>query len=517
MGNIDQISARLIDVLLIISFFTALVLLVLTGHHRHITIGEVSDDTGWDQLRVPMLGASAEFRFSVSAQMETVRKMATDYQKVVQHAADRCYAATVPALKAALIAYQDTTLASLLTSLERGPSQGFAAQFQALGQLLARSHGATVTATIHLINRKEGRLGIAVEVVSSGTNFGRNRLLMEPEEPDQSMMLAERLDILIQAGARCAAIDLSAWALERPNRIPFPGARQRREGLAHNMAGLLMKASASEFDLFAKDFLQFALDEFGVAKDRLPRHYQPYFNLAGVREARAGTVSEDPASDFIAAVKQYKKAEDAAGRLPEPARTGVRRMIMIRRVRAELISDVPRLRQDAVEWLRDKQLEVRLDCRYKLPRRPLGLVGLGKGEMVLDSLTADCLYNSACLYAKAADMTGRGDLDKHARRLLGAALVIDAGEGDLADQAKDDPDLDRLSWHFPQFIKVLREAPLPDGEIKKEWLSEIVTIVDDACAAADWRANGHAALSGSRSSRYSLTRFLHGISHPRRA
>ena len=103
MGIIGQVSAQLIDVLLIVSFITVLTLFIVTGRHRHIAIGEISDDTGLDELRGLMASASSEFRFCVCAQMEIVRNMDTDYQKVVQHAADLSSAENNPSMKAAII------------------------------------------------------------------------------------------------------------------------------------------------------------------------------------------------------------------------------------------------------------------------------------------------------------------------------------------------------------------------------------------------------------------------------
>jgi hypothetical protein len=492
--GIDQISARVIDGLLLITLLTALVLLVLTGRRRHITIADISNGTGRTDLNDSMADASVSFRLNVGTELENVRAIVLDYQNKVRNVPDRSYALTLPEMKDALIANQDTTLASLLTSLEAGPSEGFAAQFQALAQLVTRSRGATVTATVYLPDRNGDRLRIAVEVVSPGSAFAKRRLL-EAAEPNPHLTLAERIDALIQPAARCAAIDLAAWVLQRPKRFPVPGGGRRRSGLAHNMAGLLMQVSADRFGSFAEYFLQFALDEFKAAAAKLPHDYQPHFNLATTQEGEAvAAVSRDQYSHFMSAVSEYRAAEQTAGGIADPAGTTIQRTIRIRLVRAELISDVPRLRDEALRWLRDQRLKVDLDCCFKRHRRPWPIRAIrpGQDEIVLDKLTADYLYNSACMYAIAAGMTRRADWDKHSRRLLGTALVIDAGEGDLWDLVSNDSDLKPLSWHLPEFLAVLRKA-LPDCPAEEVPLPEIVKLVDDARTAAGWHAGPTAA------------------------
>lgn len=489
--GIEQISARLIDGLLIITFLTALVLLAVAGRRRSITIGEVADGTGRNELKEPLSDASARFRLNIGTQLEKARKTVADFQEKVKDAADRCYALEIPDMKGALIAYQDSTLASLLTSLERGPSQSFAAQFQALAQLLFRSRGAAVTATIHLVDRNTGRLGISVEVVSPSSSFVRRRLLVEEGELDVAAV-PQRIDEVIRAGACCAAIDLSTWALQWPSRLRYLGGRGRRAGLAYNMAGLLMNDSAKRFGRFAVDFRQFACEEFEAAIRHLPNEYEPHFNLASVREDQGEYSDDQQSAKFISAVNEYCQADHAAGGLPDPARRSIRRTILVRKARAELISGISRYRKEALEWLHGQPLEITLDCRYKMPAKQWLRLSVRhpKSEIVLDRLTADYLYNSACMHAIAAEMESQADWDQHARFLLGAALVIDAGEGDLWDHAKHDDDLKSLSWHLPEFLEVVSEVPLSDDGAKKRQLPEILELVDHARKASDWSGSG---------------------------
>ena len=80
--------------------------------------------------------------------------------------------------------------------------------------------------------------------------------------------------------------------------------------------------------------------------------------------------SRDQYSHFMSAVSEYRAAEQTAGGLADPAGTTIQRTIKIRLVRAELISDVPRLRDEALRWLRDQRLKVDLDCCFRRQRRP---------------------------------------------------------------------------------------------------------------------------------------------------
>jgi hypothetical protein len=485
--SLDHVSAQIIGVLTILMLIMLLVVPMVTASRRHITIAGISNGTGHAELNEAMTGASVNFRLAVAAQLERVRTMVLDYHRKVRNAPDRHYALYLPKINTSELNHQDFTLNSLVTSLEAGLPQGVASQLQALSQLVVRSRGVNVTATLHRLDPENSRLGIEVEVVSPGSQFAERRLLQEPKEPNPDMALAERIDALIQPAARCAAIDLATWTLRRP-RYSFLGGKRRREGLARNMAGLLFSASAS--GPFAAFFQQFALAELRVAADLLRDDYPPHFNLATLREAQGEvTAGHSQYRAFMSAVSEYRAAGKAADRLPEPARAAVKRTIMVRLVRAELVSGIPRLRHDALNWLREQRLKLQLDCHFKRQRRPwpIRIIWPGNDELVLDTLTADFLYNTACMYAIAAEVTGRSDWDQHARRSLGTALMIDAGEGDLWDRASIDPDLKRLSGHLAGFMRILREA-LPDCRADEVPLTEIVKLVDDIGAAAGWHA-----------------------------
>jgi hypothetical protein len=490
--NAGQISGQIIDGLFVITLLAAVVLIVLAARRRRIRITDVSNGTGRGELNEAMADASTAFRLAVGTELERVRRIVRGYHAKVRNAPDGRYALEFPEMKGALIADQDSTLSSLLASLEEGPgpTRGLGVQVQAVAQLVMRSRGATVTATLHRPERHHDLLALVVEVVSAASGFARSRLLPEAGPASGQQELTDRIGALAQAGARCAAIDLVAWGLQRPVRFRGPVRTRRREGLALNLTGQLMTDSAGAFPPFAECFLKFAEGELSAATDRLPAEYQLHFNLAGTREA-AGERAVDSRirhGRFAAAVREYRAAARAAAALPEPARGAVQRTIRIRLTRAELVSGVTRLRQEALRWLREQRLQVALDCRTGSPgRRWAGRPGTGEAGIVLDSLTADYLYNSACTYAIAASITGRADWDHHARRLLGTALVVGTAEADLWWRAARDTDLRQLSWHLAAFLEMLRAA-LPDGSPDDIPLPEIVQLVDDVSIAAGWHA-----------------------------
>jgi hypothetical protein len=189
--SIEQISARIIDGLLIITFLTALLLVVTAGRRRRITIADVSNAAGRSGLNDVISDASADFRLAVGAELEWVRRIVLYYHNKVEHAPERCYGLQLPEMKDALLAYQDSTLTTLLSSLGESPARGAAAQLQALGQLVVRSRGATVTATLHRPDRHDDRLGVDVEVTSPGSRFVRHRLLWEGGHADPLLTPAE--------------------------------------------------------------------------------------------------------------------------------------------------------------------------------------------------------------------------------------------------------------------------------------------------------------------------------------
>jgi len=468
----------------------ALILLIRNGYRERITITNVCNGTGRAELEASMADVSANFRLVVEAELERVRKMVLKYHRKVQSAPDRCYGLELPDMRNAVIANQDDTLASLLTSLDDGARGGFAGQLQAVAELIVQSRSVTVTAILHQPDQHDDRLGIAVEVACTGHPFARSRLLWEADRADPQSALPERIKELIQPAARCVAIDLASWVLRRRARFSSGGGRRQREGLAENMAGLLMKASSETFARYANYFLRFARDEFLAAADKLPQDYQPHFNLAAVHEVAGKSAAGKNIryGAFMSAVREYRVAERLAGRLPDPAKTTIKRTIKVRMVRTELVSDIARLKREALTWLWEQRLKVELDCRTNRPRLqgPIRIIRPSHDQIVLDGLTSDYLYNSACMYAIAASITRRPDWDHHARRLLGTALVIEADGGGPWTRANNDPDLRQLAWHLPEFMEVLREAR-PDSPADEVPLSEIVQLVDDVAQAACWR------------------------------
>lgn len=485
---IERITGEVIDGLLIISFLTVLTLLLLAGRRRHITIAVVFNSTEPDDLSEALRTVSADFRFATGTELEKVRRIVRRYHRKVRNAPDQRYGLEFPDTRDTLFADQDNALASLLTAPEPGASQGLAAQLQTLGQFILRSRGATVTTTFRRPDRNDNRLETVVEVVSPGGRFTRSRLLGETIPAEPHLVLTERAGSLIQAAARCAAIDLATWVLQS-RRFPFLTRRRRREGLARNTAGLLMKASSKTFRPFSASFLEFALDEFKEAAERLPRDYQPHFNLATAYETKGEATTDDRIRYryFVSAVSEYQAAGRFASSLPEPARRTIQRKIMVRQVRTELISGIARQRQEALRWLREQRLKVELDCQAQRPHWPVVGWPRGQEHLVLNDLTADSLYNSACMYALATRIKGRADWDQHARHLLGTALAIEAAERDLWARAPRDPDLAQLSWHLPEFLEILSKA-LPDCPIEEIPLDETLKLVDDASAAAHWHA-----------------------------
>lgn len=497
MAQFSDLVTIITGLCVIFAFLATAIGIVVVGRRRHVTVAAVSNMTGHTEFDPFLENASTDFRLAVEAQLDRVRRMVHDYQDKVRRAPDGNYVSQLPEMKAHLIAGQANVLASLLASVatEPGPAGGAAAQLQAVGQLLAQTRGATLTATLHRPDR-HGRLGIAVETVSVGRAFSRSRVFRESRDAAAGLTPEERLDALLQAAARCAAIDVAAWVLQPARRLRPVGRRRRQEGLAHNMTGLLLRASSERFEAFSRDFLRFACVEFGAAKDKLPRDYQPACNLAAAYEAEA-EAEKDPVGRsrlFRDAVSEYQAAKRAAGHLPGPAAKTIQRAIGVREARAKLTSGSRQLQDEALNWLAGQRLRIGYDCRVASPRyRWLTWPGKPAREVVeLDRLTADYLYNSACMHALAAGIEDRADWDRHARRLLGTALVIDARDV-LWDHARKDPDLAGLSRRLPEFQETLRKAlsgyparGAPPGEGEQARLDEVVKLVDDAGAATGW-------------------------------
>ena len=409
MAQVSEFVTLVTGLCVIFAFLAAMTGILLVGRRRHVTITDVSNATGHDEFDRFMVNAPTDFRLAVETQLDRVRKIVRDYHDKVRNAPDSNYMAELPEMRAHLIADQASSLASLLASLaaEPGSVGGAAAQLQALGQMLAQTRGVTVSATLHRPDRHD-RLSIAVETACSGRAFSRNRVLRESHDEAPRLTTEERVDALLHAAARCAAIDVAAWVLQPARRLRPAGRRRRQEGLAHNIAGLLLRASSTTFRPFGRDFLRFACVELCVAKEGLPRDYQPAYNLAAVYEAQA-EAAKDPVVRyrlFRDAVSEYQAAKDAAGHLPEPASGTIQRMIDIRTTRVKLISENPQLQGEALNWLADQRLRIRHDCRVKPPGRrwPAGLREPVQEAVELDKLTADYLYNSACMHAVAADI-----------------------------------------------------------------------------------------------------------------
>jgi hypothetical protein len=475
--NLDLITT-------VAAILLVLVAWILIARGRPITIAVISNGTGHRDIDDAATSASVNFRFTVDNERRRIENMMRGYRRRVRNAPSEYHALALTEMNSAALANKEKLVTG---SLQVGQTQGIAALILFVGQLFASTRSATVTASLHRLDPGNSRLGIEVDMEFNGRSS--HRLISEPEKPDLRRTTAERFDMLIGGAARCAAIDLETWTLLRARRFPFPGGKRRREGLARNMAGLLFSASAATFRPFAALFREFAVDELEIATDRLPDDYEPHFNLATVHEAEAeSTAGPRRYRAFKSADGEYSAAGKAADRLPEPARAVVKRQIMVRRIRAELISDIPQLRRHALDWLLAQRLRVRLDCHYIRLRRPwpVGIIWPGHVELALDKLSADFLYNSACMYAIAAEVRSQSDWDRHARRLLGTALVIDAAEGDLWDQAATDPDLRRLSVHLPDFLETLRNAlPTCPQDVP---LAEIVGLVDDVATATGWHA-----------------------------
>jgi len=327
-------------------------------------------------------------------------------------------------------------------------------------------------------------------------------------------MPVARIDTLLRPAARCAAIELVAWVLQRSPRrfsLRYKNRQQLRhrsrlqEGLARNMCGLLMSASAEDFDDFADRFREFALDEFKAAVTLLPKAYQPHYNLAMLNEAagKAATDSGERYKFFAAATDEYDAAMVVSERLPDPGKTDVQRKINVGRLHAELISDIPKLVDNALGKLAGAEGEPDFAANWPA-RRPERRRRRNEAEhdavkSTLDDATAECLYNSACVYALAADGatgrdfgTTRDGWDRHARRLLGAALVRDGSHGYLWSRAGTDRDLRRLTYRLDDFMAQLRER-LVDGHIDPHDPTQIMKTVDQAAVAAGWVAHAPAS------------------------
>lgn len=513
--GLEQITSAVVDLSVISATVIIIILTIVLSRRRHVTIAEVSNGTGRTDLDRYMDGVSAEFRLAVGREMgNTVETVHRYHEKVLGDVADRCYAPDLPEMRDALINRQDDTLDRLAASLENGSAKSFAAQLQSLGGAVARPRGATVTATIYQQEADGARLGIAVEVVSPASHFAQRHLLWETRKPARKETIPARIDTLLKPAARCAAIELAAWVLQRRprrfslrhrSRLQLPRRSRWQEGLARNMAGLLMNASAENFNDFAERFHEFALDEFKAAVTLLPKEYQPHYNLAKANEAagRAASNGNEHYKFFAAAVGEYAEAATASEKLSVQGRADVLRKIEIGRLHAELVSDITRLRKNALKTLAARRPDVAADWPAgnagKSRRRTAG--GRGTARSTLDDAAAECLYNSACVYALAADATDRDyrtirddrdrtirdGWDRQARRLLGAALVRDGSHRYLWHRAGEDRDLRRLAYHLDEFMARLRDS-LVDDHPGPEEIDKIVKMVDTAGAESGWVA-----------------------------
>ena len=498
--GIDLIAGAAVDLLFLMRALTFITLLVVVAHRRYITITDICNASGQTSLDLRMKQLSEDFRLAAGAQLENTRRaLQRYYKKVHGSVSDRCYVLILPDMKDALINRPDDTLLSLAASLEAGASRDVASQMKALGAVIARPRGATVNATLY--TPADGRLGISVEVVSPASRFARRHLLSETQAPDPRTSLPARVERLLQPAARYAAIELAVWVLLRRKRLAWRRGGRRREGLAHNMAGLLMNASAREFPGFARQLRESAREELKAAAILLTGEHQPHYNLAMVNEAD-GLAAADRDTRyryFVSALDEYSEAEQDCQDLAEPARNGLIRRIQVSRTRTELVSGFAQYRDKAFDWLGSQPLDLALDChpeereRGWPPRIPLR----GPAKLALDQLSAECLYNSACTYAMAADASAkqndqahRDDWDLHARRLLGAALALDTGDRYLWARAGNDPDLQRLwrlSSHFPEFKDRLRESAPADGRIGWKSIDDVKQQVDRIRTEVVWR------------------------------
>jgi hypothetical protein len=332
----------------------------------------------------------------------------------------------------------DDSLSQLLSAARDVAPKEAQPAVQLLVMLVSRPRGLLV---VGIMQRRGGvtsaRFGVTFDVLRlDGNKSVASQTFWEPvPEPGNAATdersPQERLLGLFGPAARWVAIQLVIHTV-------FPhGARGREKGLDHLLSGLLLSQSSGAYPQYAATFRRRAAEDLIDASDLLPQSPRPLMALADSLDKLAAAGDSGQEELYARAHAQYALAVAAIERM----RTSDPRLLQRYRVR------------QTISWLASGQ--------HEASQRALGrLADTDIGRPEPDS-AAD-LYDLACLYALATQMTGSPEWRMKAARLLVRALAADVPNRMFWDEAGRDPQLRVLHEYLAAF-KAAVTAELATG------------------------------------------------------
>jgi hypothetical protein len=280
---------------------------------------------------------------------------------------------------------------------------------QLLTALVARPRGLVVSGIVQSRGRVDaGRLGISLDVLELDGNRSLSSQTFWEPAVTEGLSASERVIALLGPTARWAAIRLVVQSV-------FPrGARGAEQGLDHVLSGVLYAQSAEAFADHADVFRRRAAEALEQAAELLPSAPLPLAALADTFDRLAAASPDRSASLYAQAHAQYDRALDAM-----TAEDGLADTYRVRRATSWLASGFDGPRRRALEWLASEP-----------------------PDLEHAATSADALYDTACLYALAAEAADdAADFRDTALRLLARSLAADAADRRLWEHATRDPHL----------------------------------------------------------------------------
>ncbi len=406
---------------------------VLRARQPQITIEDLENRTGREDLDAVRVAWSADVRWRLSEALGEVRERLRDYIRQTESTeAEKGFDLDLPrqpGMSDSVRARQNERLRTLSSSLQ-ATTRPLAVPVQAITELITTQRGTTVTATLHGRPRGGGQhLGITVEIADLSGTLSERHTFWQLDEAQGG-----GIEELIRAVTLWIAVEFTGGSLvqARPRRLWLR--RKRYQGLVDNLLGLVYQA-ARHYAGREEEFLHLAVAKFKASIAALPDEYQPrmnlglaYVDLAFCREDRdwQERYLDRAITEYKKSINVVKTGKKFSSRKDAPVL--VHRLEEARTL-AQLYSPRPEIRDRALRWLREESERIESD--------PLRL------QRYDYRLEPYIVYNAACMWAIASAALGEEAWRDRARKLLGVALVKDP-ESYLWDQATTDSDLSAL-------------------------------------------------------------------------
>ncbi len=474
MHVLEATSAALVRLLIIAAVLSIPVLLVMAGRAGRVwrlVVAELTNSTGDPALdgTTPGLTQLARERIDkeirlASERRDTLRKALVSAEEDQR---DASIAASRPPVKAqggsppARIERRiDDSLSQLISAARDVAPKEAQPAVQLLVMLVSRPRGLVV---VGIMQRRGGvkaaRYGVTFDVLRLDDNKSvASQTFWEPmsgpgdtETSERSPQ--ERLLGLFGPAARWVAIQLVIHTL-------FPrGARGREKGLDCLLSGLLLAQSAGAFPKYAATFRRRAAEDLIDAAALLPQSPRSLMALADSLDQLAAAADAGQPELYARAHAQYAVAVAAIERMRSPDL----RLLQRYRVR------------QSISWLSSHQLEA---CQLALSR--LADPDIGRPVPASD---AD-LYDLACLYALAAEVTESSEWLETAAQFLVRALAANLPSRTLWDAAGREPQL-RLLHGYLDALKAAVTNELVTGQDGIPPTEDVEAIVKRVLSAAD--------------------------------